>query len=380
MKKILLLAFLVFLTSCDLLISDEDLGCTTCTDSIGEVVKSPFLNLSGANSHDLESSVDNLNLYINDTNPNSTNITCTITPDIATQTGLTFDGANCLISGTPNTLSSTTTYTVTATNDDGMTSSITLDLAVHIKDVCLSPTFTAATPSGSGTSGDPYLICTAAQFDTFVRANSAGASQHFRMMKDLDLTSVTLPLGSLANGSVFDGNGYTIRNASHTGATDIGIFLSVNNATVRNLTLDSNSITGTDRIGLLAGTLVSGTLENISVLASNTLNSTNSSTSSGVLIGEVDVASRMDNVLVFMAPSNAFTGCIVGNGGADLGTMPHAEVYYEPVGGCQVNGASSKTTLQMSDPAQFATFPARWDKASAPITLINGQHPRYYGP
>ena len=71
---------------------------------------------------------------------------CSISPNLTTDTGLTFNTTNCTISGTPSIVKSATNYTVTASNSNGSTSA-TVSITVNI-----SP------PSSLSYSGSPFVF------------------------------------------------------------------------------------------------------------------------------------------------------------------------------------------------------------------------------
>jgi hypothetical protein len=56
---------------------------------------------------------------------------CTVAPNVATNTGLTFSAVNCQISGTPTTLSGATVYTVTPTDAVGAGTAATVTITVN---------------------------------------------------------------------------------------------------------------------------------------------------------------------------------------------------------------------------------------------------------
>ena len=101
---------------------------------------------------------------------------------------------------------------------------------------------------GSGTSSDPYAICTATDLDNIRNY----LSSNFILANDLDLTGVTLypiprpgvfdPMsGTLPTGGfagTFDGNNHTISNWTTSGSSDsmVGLF-GFSSGTIKNLTI-----------------------------------------------------------------------------------------------------------------------------------------------
>lgn len=130
---------------------------------------------------------------------------------------------------------------------------------------------------GDGTEESPYLIAT--PMDLFMVSRQARDwDNHFKLIADLDMSDYTgtefRPIGSTdwPYKGVFDGNGYTISNFTHETSeqtTEIGLFGVINDpsAEVKNLgmidpVVTSNSATGINRIGSLAGNITQGKIEN----------------------------------------------------------------------------------------------------------------------
>ena len=104
------------------------------------------------------------------------------------------------------------------------------------------------TLQGSGTSGSPYQICSAALLKALGNDSSSWGS-HFELTKNLDLSGVELtPIGSTTTQftGTFDGKGYTLSNLSMSSSSlaEVGLFGVVRNATIRNLTLTNVSVSG----------------------------------------------------------------------------------------------------------------------------------------
>jgi hypothetical protein len=129
---------------------------------------------------------------------------------------------------------------------------------------------------GSGTAIDPYLICFKEQLlDMSVNGcdsdSSAGCSNHYLLMNDIDLKGVTfLPIGNLTNrfNGVFEGSNNTISNLNINlpGQTYVGLFgLTNSNAVIQNLNIKLADIIGSFYVGILGGELASGLIRNISV-------------------------------------------------------------------------------------------------------------------
>lgn len=127
--------------------------------------------------------------------------------------------------------------------------------------------------AGSGTEKDPYQIYTATDL-----ANINSAS-YYKLMNDIDLTSYInansptdgwIPLGrSAATPVSFDGDGHTISGLwTNTTADYTGLFATLTNATVKNLTIKVNTakqVKGGSYTGILAGKTNSCTFTDIAV-------------------------------------------------------------------------------------------------------------------
>lgn len=117
--------------------------------------------------------------------------------------------------------------------------------------------------SGSGTTGDPYLVCTTAQFDQL--RNYLASGTNFNLMNDLDLSSgFSGPIGNDSSGNctsrfcgVFDGNGFVLRDAylSLPGTSQVGIFGYVYGATasLKKIGLENIHVIADGDVGTLVG-------------------------------------------------------------------------------------------------------------------------------
>ncbi len=135
---------------------------------------------------------------------------------------------------------------------------------------------------GSGTEADPWQITTAAHLDN-VR-NYLGywnPPKYFKLMNDIDLSGYDpyelgyvswQPIGNSSSSfrGVFDGDGHVITNLTIDPETPWdyqGLFGHVTSSmgiggTIKNLGLESGSITGTNKIGALVGYLSDGNVIN----------------------------------------------------------------------------------------------------------------------
>lgn len=130
-------------------------------------------------------------------------------------------------------------------------------------------TASATLSGGSGTSGNPFLIASAADlltFQTLTASGEAYRSAHYRLTADIDMGEAGgfTPVGGASTETAFagelDGDGYAIRNLSVSTASNAGLF-SYLTGTVRNLRIEDATITsGGNCAGTVAAILQGGTI------------------------------------------------------------------------------------------------------------------------
>ena len=118
------------------------------------------------------------------------------------------------------------------------------------------PTFTGADSllAGSGTEDDPYQIHEYADLQLMQKYidSLGGASACYRLMEDLDLSGIDFqPIQGFAG--VFDGDDHYVENLTIEGDRQVGFFSVLNNAVIRNFGIESGSISGSFRVGAIAG-------------------------------------------------------------------------------------------------------------------------------
>ncbi len=134
---------------------------------------------------------------------------------------------------------------------------------------CANIKISAFIGSGGGTSGDPYLVSTAAEFND-VRNN---LTAYYKQNMDIDLSGyspwskigTTITAGTNFTGT-YDGDGHKITGLSITSTSDQynGLFGVIGSGgTVKNLGVTGASLSGsTAGLGILAGYNFGGTVEN----------------------------------------------------------------------------------------------------------------------
>ena len=128
------------------------------------------------------------------------------------------------------------------------------------------------TLSGSGTSSDPYIVCSSNHLGLIGSNSTYGLNDHYKMGQDIDLDNVAfIPIGIF--GGTFDGDGKKIKNLSiSAGATgtilDVGLFKGTSLGTIKNLGIENFNITASAgahtilAIGVLVGDANGGTISN----------------------------------------------------------------------------------------------------------------------
>ncbi|HUI30209.1 MAG TPA: GLUG motif-containing protein [Candidatus Acidoferrales bacterium] len=123
---------------------------------------------------------------------------------------------------------------------------------------------TAVAPSGSGASGDPYQIDSLANL-YWITQNSGSWDSYFRQTSNIDASSSSgwdsgQGFSTIGNsvtlfGGTYDGDGHTISGLyiSRSGTSGIGMFGFVQGATIKNLGLAGENITGANYVGSLVG-------------------------------------------------------------------------------------------------------------------------------
>ncbi len=125
-----------------------------------------------------------------------------------------------------------------------------------------------ASKKGDGTKDNPYQLTTAADFTKMAELMkiSSYCKAHYKMMNDIDLSSLTTfdGLASWSNADLyfqgtFDGNGHVIsgmkmncRNVNETENRPRGLFQGMKNATITNLGFENCNVIGFNS-GVLAG-------------------------------------------------------------------------------------------------------------------------------
>ena len=195
---------------------------------------------------------------------------------------------------------------------------------------------------GAGSKVNPYKITSLSELMGLSEAVAQGESfsgKYFELQADIDLGNLNLndgawnPIGWFKNVTdlngkpktafegTFDGAGNTISGLRFTKIDQkysyLGLFGYLKNATVKNLTLEADEVSGEDNVGLLAGCIEgNSTIYNVAVSGALYGNG-----DAGAIAGEVTGGSKQavienctaDNVIINSEGKNDFVGGIAGN-------------------------------------------------------------------
>lgn len=122
---------------------------------------------------------------------------------------------------------------------------------------------------------------------------------YFKLGNDIDMTGVTWTASlaiapDLEFRGLFDGAGKTIRNFN----TSYGLISRLQEGTVRNLTIESSSITSNGRHGFLVSLLYGGTFENIKIQANHTKTGASATEAPGFLYGQIYGSDRAEHTYI----------------------------------------------------------------------------------
>ena len=196
---------------------------------------------------------------------------------------------------------------------------------------------------GNGTESNPYKITSLSELMGLSEAVAQGedfAGKHFELQTDVDLGSLTLndgcwnPIGWYKNATdlsgkpktafagTFDGAGNTISGLKFSKIDHdysyLGLFGWVKNATIKNLTLEADEVSGNDNVALLAGCVEgNSTIYNVTVNGFVYAKSGDAGAIAGEVTGGTQYAvvenCIADDVSINSQGTGSFVGGIVGN-------------------------------------------------------------------
>ena len=192
----------------------------------------------------------------------------------------------------------------------------------------------SVSPSGSGTSGDPYQIATLSNLYWLSQTTSAWAAGiYFIQTADIDASSTSgwdsgAGFSPIGNASTFfegnyNGNGHTINGLyiNRPSTAKLGLFGTISGTTVKNLGVTSVDINGgTDQIGGLLGVDRNSTISE----CYSTGNITSNGTSVGGIIGYNNSNCTVSNCyssVYISGTGSAYVGGLVGINYSSGGTV-----------------------------------------------------------
>ena len=112
---------------------------------------------------------------------------------------------------------------------------------------------------GEGTELEPYMIKTAddlTKLSSLVNSGNSYSGSYFKLSDNIEMTGRTfVPIGNQEHpfSGVFEGDGYYIKGISVNATSFIGLFGYADGATINNLGVENENLTGTSYIGGIAG-------------------------------------------------------------------------------------------------------------------------------
>ncbi len=198
-------------------------------------------------------------ITIKQDNPNFT-----IKPDLPK--GLSIQATTGEISGIPKEIIPLTDFKVSLSSASG-NAETTLQIKIDVPNPCADSTIS----TGSGTIGDPYIICNPSQLQSIATFHITHINSNYKIIQDLDLSSISnfTPIGDLSTPftGTIDGQGYTLFNLTmnHPGIQRIGLIgTSTSTVQARNINLVKPNVRGDSYVGVLGGHM-QGYFENIHI-------------------------------------------------------------------------------------------------------------------
>ena len=165
---------------------------------------------------------------------------------------------------------------------------------------CVATTFAQFSGSGSGTENDPYLILNPIQLSQMRNfLNQSGV--YFKLMANINVeefiedewsTQGWMPIGTSSTPfkGVLDGNGKSISGLwiNRPNTNYVGLFAYTNGATIKDLSINANSIKGKSYVGIVLGYSLGTTISGCIVSSNEVIGS---SDCVGGIVGRVNAGS-----------------------------------------------------------------------------------------
>ena len=178
----------------------------------------------------------------------------------------------------------------------------------------------ATVGGGSGTSDNPYLICTQAQLkniDTQCSSNSGWSGVNFVQCGSIDLQgSAGNPSSPICSTTGFKGSyegaGFSIKNFYYNNSStdNVGVFSSLSGGKISDLTVDSPTIHAHNQVGGLVGFIEQGS----TITSANAVNADihGAGDNIGGLVGLIDSRPSGDSNTVTLSSSSGTVTCTSG--------------------------------------------------------------------
>lgn len=167
--------------------------------------------------------------------------------------------------------------------------------------------------SGAGTKEDPFLIGSYHTLNNEFRQQATMPNKHYVLISDIEMVGNWQPIHSLAEGSVLDGNGFTIHNLNiptSIQTSSKGLFATLNGS-VKNLFFTNVNIQGSTHgthIGVIAGESAGRniTIDNVRV-ESGTMSTSATMSMAGGFVGRLFGSGISNNNRANFTIQNSYT-------------------------------------------------------------------------
>lgn len=219
---------------------------------------------------------------------------------------------------------------------------------------CVATVFAQFSGSGSGTENDPYLILNPIHLNQMRNyLNQSGV--YFKLMANINVeefiddewsTQGWMPIGTSSTPfkGVLDGNGKTISGfwINRPNTDYVGLFAYTNGATIKDLSINANSIKGKSYVGIVLGYSVGTTISGCIVSSNEVIGS---SDCVGGIVGRVNGGSISECRVICNNISGANSvGGLYGRHDSDKTPITACHVQGNVNGGDHVGGIAGKGT------------------------------------
>ena len=229
---------------------------------------------------------------------------------------------------------------------NGANSGIELEI-VEVTDDYISVRYNEPVVTGTGTAEDPYLISNPSEWNNYVNSNN-----YVKLTQNIDFTGSGIVTKDIIKAHI-DGNGKTISNITIENGS--GLFESLTDTTVKNLTISNITVKGADEghAGALTGSLNSGEIDNVHILSGSV---TGGNPSSYTLQG----VGGFVGTIAYGTIKNSSAKVNVSNGqhiGAFIGLSQGGTVQNNSASGIVTSKSNEKAGGFYGDSLKFSTMP-----------------------